>query len=55
MVLQTIKLFSVASENDHTLIAEITQHQILISHINGEKKRCTQTVYMMLEEERNVA
>ena len=53
MVLQTVILFSVASHCDHSPTVETTQHQILFSHINGEKKMCTQTMYMMLEEENN--
>lgn len=53
MVLQTGILFSVASDCDHSPTVEITQHQILFSHTNGEKKMCTQTMYMMLEQENN--
>lgn len=53
MVLQTVILFSVASHCDHSPTVETTQHQILFSHINGEKKMCTQTMYMKLEEENN--
>lgn len=54
MVLQTARLFFVASECDHNSTVETTQRQILISHINREKKMCAQTMHMMLEEE-NIA
>lgn len=50
MVLQTVILFAVASDCDHSPTVETTQQQILISHINGKNKMCTQTMYMMLEE-----